>query len=147
MSQIVNEAVMLSNSKYLKDLLDNKLISNNDCQKCLNFCHFTNPIFIIGTIGYTFLHDKKPKNLNSFIDEVYTKCGFKIDYFDDPSQDNALFVANYLKWDIIECSDGDNFKKRVKGFFFFFYRICCFCLVRVGKCFVFVGITRTMECV
>lgn len=48
-----------SNSKYLKDLLDNKLINLNDCQKCLNFCHFTNPIFILGTIGYTFLQDKK----------------------------------------------------------------------------------------
>lgn len=48
-----------SNGKYLKDLLDSKLINLNDCQKCLNFCHFTNPIFILGTIGYTFLQDKK----------------------------------------------------------------------------------------
>ena len=42
----------------------------------------------------TFLHDKKPKNLNSFIDEVYTKCGFKIDYYDELSQDNALFQSS-----------------------------------------------------
>ena len=42
----------------------------------------------------TFLNDKKPKNLNSFIDEVYTKCGFKIDYYDDLSQDNAIFVSS-----------------------------------------------------
>ena len=48
-----------SNAKYLKDLLNNKLITIKDCQKCLNFCHFTNPIFIIGTIGYSFLNDKK----------------------------------------------------------------------------------------
>ena len=48
-----------SNAKYLKDLYDNKLIDNIDIQKCLNFCHFTNPIFIIGTIGYTFLNNKK----------------------------------------------------------------------------------------
>ncbi len=48
-----------SNAKYLKDLLDKNLISTNDCQKCLNFCHFTNPIFILGTIGYTFLKDKR----------------------------------------------------------------------------------------
>lgn len=48
-----------SNSKYLKDLYDNELIDIKDCQKCLNFCHFTNPIFILGTIGYTFLGDKK----------------------------------------------------------------------------------------
>ena len=48
-----------SNAKYLKDLLDNKLISIEDCKKCLNFCHFTNPIFVIGTIGLVFLNDKK----------------------------------------------------------------------------------------
>lgn len=48
-----------SNAKYLKDLFDNKLISIKDCKKCLNFCHFTNPIFIIGTIGLTFLNNKQ----------------------------------------------------------------------------------------
>ncbi len=48
-----------SNAKYLKDLLDNNLITENDCIKCLKFCHFTNPIFIIGTIGYTYFHNKK----------------------------------------------------------------------------------------
>ncbi len=48
-----------SNSKYLKDLMDNELITIDDCIKCMKFCHFTNPIFIIGTIGYTFLKDKK----------------------------------------------------------------------------------------
>lgn len=48
-----------SNAKYLKDLLDSNLIEEKDLQKCLNFCHFTNPIFILGTIGYTFLGNKK----------------------------------------------------------------------------------------
>lgn len=48
-----------SNSKYLKDLYDNNLIGIDDMKKCINFCHFTNPIFIIGTIGYTFLMNKK----------------------------------------------------------------------------------------
>ena len=48
-----------SNAKYLKDLYDNNLITINDIKKCLNFCHFTNPIFILGTIGLTFLNSKK----------------------------------------------------------------------------------------
>lgn len=48
-----------SNAIYIKDLFDNNLIDNHDIQNCLNFCHFTNPIFIIGTIGYTFLQNKK----------------------------------------------------------------------------------------
>lgn len=48
-----------SNAKYLKDLYDNHLITIRDIISCLNFCHFTNPIFIIGTIGLTFLNNKK----------------------------------------------------------------------------------------
>ncbi len=44
------------------------------------------------TIG-TFLSDLKPKNLNSFVDEVYTKCGFKLDFCDETEQSNALFKA------------------------------------------------------
>ena len=48
-----------SNAKYLNDLYKSKLISIKDIKKCLNFCHFTNPIFILGTIGYTFLGNKK----------------------------------------------------------------------------------------
>lgn len=48
-----------SNSKYLKDLYENNLICLSDVKKCLNFCHFTNPIFIIGTIGITFFNNKK----------------------------------------------------------------------------------------
>ena len=48
-----------SNAKYLKDLYDNNLITTTDIKKCLNFCHFTNPIFILGTIGLTFLNNKK----------------------------------------------------------------------------------------
>lgn len=48
-----------SNAKYLKDLYDNKLISNLDIEKCLKFCHFNNPIFILNTIGLTFLNNKK----------------------------------------------------------------------------------------
>ena len=48
-----------SNAKYLNDLYNNNLIDISDIEKCLNFCHFTNPIFILGTIGFSFLHDKK----------------------------------------------------------------------------------------
>lgn len=42
----------------------------------------------------TFLTEKKPKNLNSFVDEVYTKCGFKVDYYDETSQDNAIYSSS-----------------------------------------------------
>ena len=48
-----------SNSKYIKDLLDNKEINNKEADKLLTFTHFSNPLFIIESIGYKFLHNKK----------------------------------------------------------------------------------------
>ena len=48
-----------SNAKYLKDTYDLNLINVNDINDCLKFCHFTNPIFILNTIGLTFLNSKK----------------------------------------------------------------------------------------
>ena len=47
------------NAKYIKDLLENKMITLNDANNCLNFCHFTNPIFILGTIGLSLFNNKK----------------------------------------------------------------------------------------
>ncbi len=48
-----------SNSKYLKNLLDNKIINNQEASKLLLFTHFSNPLFIIESIGVTFLNNKK----------------------------------------------------------------------------------------
>lgn len=48
-----------SNAKYLKDTYDLNLIDTSDINDCLKFCHFTNPIFILNTIGLTFLNSKK----------------------------------------------------------------------------------------
>ena len=42
----------------------------------------------------TFLSEMRPKNLNSFIDEVYTKCGFKLDAVDEEQQCEALYKAS-----------------------------------------------------
>lgn len=69
-----------SNGKFLKDLLDNKLITINDCQNCLNFIHYTNPLFVLGTIGYTFFNSKQlgliiliSSYLSSFILGIFNK--------------------------------------------------------------------------
>ncbi|MEG1899960.1 MAG: hypothetical protein RR161_00165 [Bacilli bacterium] len=45
-------------SKYIKDMLDNGLIDIKDATKLLTFTHFSNPLFIIGTIGISFLNNK-----------------------------------------------------------------------------------------
>lgn len=48
-----------SNAKYTKELyLQNKL-NENEASKILMFSHFSNPLFILGTISVTFLKDKK----------------------------------------------------------------------------------------
>ncbi len=47
-----------SNSKYARQLyLENK-IDEHEASKILMFSHFANPLFILGTIGITFLNDK-----------------------------------------------------------------------------------------
>ncbi len=48
-----------SNSKYLKDLLDKNELNENTINKVLTFCHYTNPIFVIYTVGFLYLNNKK----------------------------------------------------------------------------------------
>lgn len=69
-----------SNAKYLKDTYDLNLIDTSDINDCLKFCHFTNPIFILNTIGLTFLNSKKlgliiliSHFLSSFIFGIFRK--------------------------------------------------------------------------
>ena len=47
-----------SNSKYINELLNKNLINEYDANKLLLFTHFVNPLFIINTIGISFLHNK-----------------------------------------------------------------------------------------
>ena len=47
-----------SNSKYINTYLDNNSISLIDANKLLMFTHFSNPLFIINSIGNNFLHNK-----------------------------------------------------------------------------------------
>lgn len=48
-----------SSSKYVKDLYLKKLINKDEASYLLCFTHFSNPLFVIGTIGISFLHDKR----------------------------------------------------------------------------------------
>jgi len=48
-----------SNSKYIKSLLDDKIINTREAVKLLTFTHFSNPLFIIESIGVSFLGDKR----------------------------------------------------------------------------------------
>jgi len=48
-----------SNSKIIKDNLDNNLITPYDATKILTMTHFSNPLFVIYGVGNNFFHDKK----------------------------------------------------------------------------------------
>ena len=48
-----------SNSKLIKDGLDNSIINSYEATRLLTMTHFANPLFIIYTIGNSFLHDNK----------------------------------------------------------------------------------------
>lgn len=48
-----------SNSKYVKELYKNKLINEHEASKILTFTHFSNPLFILGTISILFLNNKE----------------------------------------------------------------------------------------
>lgn len=93
-----------SNSKYLKDLYDNKLININDVNKCIKFCHFMNPLFIINTIGIAFFNDKKVGLIilishffSSFILGIFFKeknNNYNIKYNFKTKKNNFLFILN-----------------------------------------------------
>lgn len=89
-----------SNSVYLLDLYKNNLININDLKKCLNFCHFNNPIFILGTVGYTFLHDKRlgliiliSHYISSFMIGFLGKSDSKNTYAEINSKNKKNFVS------------------------------------------------------
>lgn len=47
-----------SNAKYAKELYLDKKLDYNEASKILMFSHFSNPLFILGTISITFLNNK-----------------------------------------------------------------------------------------
>lgn len=48
-----------SSSKYIRELLINNQISLDDANYLIKFTHFSNPLFIIGTIGSLLLQNEK----------------------------------------------------------------------------------------
>lgn len=48
-----------SNAKYVRELYNKKLINEYEGSKLLTFTHFSNPLFILGTISILFLNNKE----------------------------------------------------------------------------------------
>ena len=47
-----------SSAKYIRELNQKNLINENEASKLLMFTHFSNPLFILGTISLLFLNNK-----------------------------------------------------------------------------------------
>ena len=47
------------NSKLIKEQLDNKIINSYEATKILTMTHFSNPLFIIYSVGNNFFHDQE----------------------------------------------------------------------------------------
>lgn len=47
-----------ANAKVINDMLDKRQINEIEANKLLTFTHFSNPLFIIGTVGVIFLQNK-----------------------------------------------------------------------------------------
>lgn len=48
-----------SNAKYVRELYNQGTLNENEASKILMFTHFSNPLFIIGTISLMFLNNKE----------------------------------------------------------------------------------------
>lgn len=48
-----------SNAKYINSLYKEKLINDKEATKILMFTHFSNPLFILGTLSISFLNNKE----------------------------------------------------------------------------------------
>ena len=56
-----------SNAKYIKELYNSNLIDAKEGTKILMFTHFSNPLFILGTVSIMFLNNKEVGFLILFI--------------------------------------------------------------------------------
>ena len=95
-----------SNAKYLSDLYKKDYININDIKKTILFCQFTNPFFILGTIGYIYLNNKIlgiiiliSHYLSSFIIAILVKNKYKLDKIDikdenDNNNNNFIKIFN-----------------------------------------------------
>ena len=48
-----------SNAKYTRELYKKGLLTEHEASKILTFSHFSNPLFILGTVAITFLKNKE----------------------------------------------------------------------------------------
>lgn len=98
-----------SNAKNTKKLYDMNILNKEEAAHLLSFTHFSNPLFILGTVAIYFLHNKKlgiiillSHYLSNFIvGIIFRNNNFNIDDNNTKKYNNNLFFgeifANAIK--------------------------------------------------
>ena len=87
-----------SNAKYTKALLDEHKINEKEATKILTFTHFSNPLFILGTVSVTFLGNKEVGLLILFchyITNLILGLLFR-NYYPSPKTDCRISLKNAI---------------------------------------------------
>lgn len=84
-----------SNAKYVRELYKNNLIDENDASKILTFTHFSNPLFILGTISISFLNNSDVGLLILFCHYISNIIiGFLFRNYYPVNQKNKISIKN-----------------------------------------------------
>lgn len=105
-----------SSSIYIKELLDKKLITINDANKILTFTFFSNPLFIINSVGIMFLNNKRFGIyilLSNILGNIITGILFRNLY--EVKEDNIVNLKKSLKDFSIDINNAKIFKEFLIG--------------------------------
>lgn len=106
-----------SSAKFIKELLDKKLITEIDANKILTFTFFSNPLFIINTIGIMFLNSKELGFiilLSHILGNFITGLLFRNLYIDNLKY-NKINIKQSLKTFHNDINNTDIFKELLNG--------------------------------
>lgn len=87
-----------SNSKYVRELYLNGLINEYEGTKLLTFTHFSNPLFILGTISILFLNNKEIGFLIlicHYLGNIIIGLMFR-NYYISSDKDNSISLKNAI---------------------------------------------------
>lgn len=89
-----------SNAKYVKELIDENLISKKEATKILLYTSFPNPLFIINTVGVLFFNDITigiKLYISLFLGNILVGILFRDIYLENTKKENYLPFTKNLK--------------------------------------------------
>jgi len=87
-----------SNAKYVRELYLKGIINEKEGSKLLTFTHFSNPLFILGTISLLFLNNKEVGFLillTHYFGNIFVGFVFR-NYHVSPDEDNSVSIKKAI---------------------------------------------------